>query len=476
VTALRSCCFFVGLAAGVVLSACYPPIGSSRTPPRVAGGPGQPASVIVVSVAGLGPAPYAPSGTRAPLMPTLAELARTGASATSVVTVAPASRYPAHATLVTGERPAGHGIVADQLIGDRGVRSTRYWHASHLRATTVWQLAKDAGLRVAALSWPTTVGAEIDQLIPDLAPTARGETWLSVIASGSTPALLEQARQAGAGADAANQEGATRDAVLVTLACEVVAQPEPPNLLLLHLSQTAPALARYGPDAPQTRTAFRGVDADIDRLLRCVARAGRLPETALVVVGDRGTMPVHTEVFPNAALAAAGLQVPDAATGGIRSWSALVRSNGGSAFVYARSETDALLARRALTEAAQETRAFRIVSAGDMLERAADPEAWFGIEAEPGYTIGNGSAPPLVRASARRGVGGYLTPSKASDAGFVAWGRGVRSEVRIQLMRQTDVGPTVARLLGLELDARDGRPVVGILALPASPTAAADRP
>jgi len=462
------------LALAAALAACYAPIGGSRKAPIEAGGAGPPAHVIVVSIAGLGPGPYTPSGADEPLMPTLAELARTGASATAVGTVAPSSRYPAHATLVTGERPAGHGIVADQQNGDRGVRPTRYWHASLLRAPTVWQRATEAGLRVASLGWPTTVGAEIAQLIPDLAPVARGETWLSVIASASTPALLEQARLAGAGSDAANDEGATRDAVLVTLACDLFAQAPAPNLLLLHLSQTAPALARYGPDSAQTRTAFRGADADLDRLLRCVARAGRLSQTAVLVAGDRATLPVHSEVFPNAALAAAGLQVPDGSSGAIRSWSALARSNGGSAFVYARSEEDAILARQALAEAAEQTRAFRIVSAGTMLEYAADPEAWFGIEALPGYTIGNASDPPLVRASARRGVGGYLTPSSEIGAGFVAWGRGIRPEVRIQQMRQEDVAPTLAMLLGIELAARDGRPVVGMLAVDGPAAAATD--
>ena len=54
------------------------------------------------------------------------------------------------------------------------------------------------------------------------------------------------------------------------------------------------------------------------------------------------------------------------------------------------------------------------------------------------------------------------------DVGFVAWGRGLRERVQIPEMRQTDVAPTVAYLLGLALDtgAEGGRPLVGLLNLP----------
>ena len=93
------------------------------TLPRTAGRVGFPEHVLFVSVAGLTPGGYRDDGVRPPVMPTLAALARAGAAADAVTTVAPAARYPAHATLVTGQLPAAHGIVADRLTGDRGVRA-----------------------------------------------------------------------------------------------------------------------------------------------------------------------------------------------------------------------------------------------------------------------------------------------------------------------------------------------------------------
>ena len=430
--------------------------------PHITGGPARPAHVLLVSVAGLTPDRYLGVDGRTPDMPTVATLGRSGVLAEAMTPVTPATKYPAHASLVTGERPAKHGVTADLLLGDHGVRATRYWHASHLRVPTLWQLATDADLLVASLGWPSTVGASIDLLLPDLVPTRRGETWLGVLADAATPSVIEMAKRHGGNAVEANYPGINRDNTLTGVACEIVARPNPPALLLLHLSQTEAALAATGPSSDGARAAFARADAGIARVLSCMNRAGILAQSAVVVVGDHGVMPVHTRVSLNSQLAEKGLLVPAKGAGeGLARWDAVARSNGGSAFVYAHKERLALLARRAFEEQAERTRAFHVVTSAEMIRLGADPDAWFGVEALPGFAFVDGVSAPFLYPAARRSVGGYVAGYREMDAGFVAWGRGIRSGVRVPTLRQTDVAPTVARLMGLELGDVDGRPLIG---------------
>lgn len=429
--------------------------------------PRRPAQLVIVSVAGLAPDRYRGRAGGSPDMPRLAARAAEGVAADAMHSVAPAARYPAHATLLSGRRPAAHGIVADRRLGERGVRATPYWHASQLKSPVLWQLAAEGGLRVAALGWPSTVGASIALNLSDLEPTRRGESWLGVLAEGTSPALVELARRAGGESPAAQTIGPARDAVLVGVACRLLAAPKPPELLLLQLGQTAPVLAAAGAEADSTRAAFRSVDAQIDRLVACAESAGRLPGLAFVVVGDHGSLDVHTLVAPNAVLAEAGLLTRQSRSAGVSSWSAIVRSNGGSAFVYAAARDDALLARRALDEIAVRTGAFRVVSAEEMLSLGADPDAWFGLEAAPGYLFSDAAQGPLLAPARERAGWGYLPDQPAMDAGFVAWGAGLRRGVRVPEMRQTDVAPTLAPLLGLRLEGSEGRVLVGLLRLPA---------
>ena len=465
----RRCFRPAGMLAAAAL-ACVGP-GGAPAPrieiPVLAGPAARPGHVVLVSLAGLGSDRYRGDAAGAPSMPALAALASAGVAADAVEGVTPASVYPAHATLVTGEFPAGHGITADRLLGPQGVRSLHYSHATRLRAPTLWQRTTEAGHPVAALAWPTTVGAEIAMRLPDLEPVRGGDTWLGVLADAASPELLALARASGGEAPAANAPGSARDGVLVGVACSLLESPQPPALLLLRLSQTEPPLLLHGPGSPEAEAAFAHADDEIARLFACLRRGPARDSAALLVVGDRGFAPVYGVLAPNTALGRAGLLTPvPGVDSGVTQWSAIARSNGGSAFVYAQKERDAVLARRMLEKEAARLGSFRVVAADELLRGGADPEAWFGLEAEPGFRFDDAVQGPFLLPAALRGDGGYLPSRAEMDTGFVAWGRGLRTRVRIPRMKQPDVAPTAARLLGIDLGEVSGKPLIGALDLP----------
>lgn len=420
--------------------------------------PGVPDRVLLISVARL---------TAWALwdMPTLTELATAGALAEELTSVAPATAYPVHATLVTGATPASHGVVADHRLGDRGVRSTRYAHASYLKQDTLWQRAIEAGQLVASLDWPSTLGSSIPLLLPDASRPPRGGSGMEALAD-AAPKLRDLMLRNGGNRDAAHRPGPERDAMLTAVACGLLTGEAPPQLLLMRLGQSGPAIEQHGSRSSEATIAFSAIDRQLATLLGCLDAKGLLESAAIVVVGDHGTAPVHTEVAPNAVLAREGLLQPFGA--GVEHWSAITRSNGGTAFLYARDERAALLARVALENAGHETGAYRVVPATEMIRAQADAGAWFGLEAEPGFAFLDTTQEPLLVASRRRAAGGYLPQTTAMDAVLVAWGRGVRQGIKIPEMRQTDVAPTLARLIGLRLEGATGRVLVGVLSLGAT--------
>ncbi|MEE8580347.1 MAG: alkaline phosphatase family protein [Myxococcota bacterium] len=440
-----------------------------------------PERVLLVSVGGLRAAHYRSDVGVSALMPTVAALARAGVSADAVIPVTPAASYPAHATLVTGQRPDRHGVVGNRLLGEHGLRPARYLHASRIQGGSLWQAAHEVGLSVVALGWPSTLGAPIGLLLPELAPLSGSQSWLGLLRDTTTPWLLEQlsGQPLAAAWFSRWPTPAERDAALVDLACSIASREGSPRLWLLHLIQASEGMQRYGPESQQARAALSRTDREIQRLIECLAAAGLLDSSALVLVGDHAVAPVHTRVDPNVALLRAGLLVGDPkAETGIESWSAIVQSNGASAFVYARSESAAVEARRVLSEEASRTRAFRVVSAAELQALRGDPQAWFGLEAEPGFGFGDAVTPPALRAATLRGLGGHLSSREGSEVGLVAWGRGLRRAVHIPRMHQVDVAPTVAVLLGLGLrfEQIDGRPFVGALDVPIGQGAAAGAP
>ena len=126
----------------------------------------------------------------------------------------------------------------------------------------------------------------------------------------------------------------------------------------------------------------------------------------------------------------------------------------------------AIRARNLLAAEAARTGAFEVVPAADLAGAGADPQAWFGLAAMPGFVIGNGLVKPALRPAERRASEGAFPfrDIESSSVGLVAWGRGIRTQVRVPSLELTDVAPTVAALLGLRLDETlDGEPLVGIL-------------
>ncbi|MCP3986793.1 MAG: alkaline phosphatase family protein [bacterium] len=413
---------------------------------------GVPSVLVLASVAGLTPELHIEGGP----MPVLTALAEAGVAAQRVEVVMPESAYPVHATWVSGRRPRDHGIVGDRLIGERGLRRSRPWHASHARTRTLWDGLEG---KVLALDWPSTQGASVAAVLPDVQPTRRGETWLSAIADSTTPWLLALAKSA---LPAVAVAGPERDRFLVEAACAALTSSQRPRLLLVRLRGPERPLIEQGPGAADA--AFAEADEALGRLLGCLAAGPGLADSALVVVGDRVMRPVHTAVRPNRALAHAGLS-SDAA------WQALARSNGGSAFVYAKNPEAALQARTVLAKEASATGAFRVVSAEEMIAHSADPEAWFGLEASPGFVFLDSMRGPLVAPSPLRAAAGYFAPAATSPA-FVAWGRGIRGGIVAPSLHQLDVAPTLSQLLETELPDAEGRSLIGLLRIPGSVAAA----
>ena len=403
-------------------------------------------------------------------MPALAALAEAGVAADAVEGVTPASVYPAHATLVTGELPAEHGITADHMLGTAG------------RALAAL-LARDAPARGHALAagqrgGPSGRGAGLayhggrrDRAAAarSRAGSRRRDTWLGVLADAASPELLALARARGGEAPAANAPGAAarrRAGGRRLLAARI--GPSRPRCCCCasrRPSRRCSCTAR----APPRRT--RPSRRRIARSRVCSAACGAAllgDSAALFVVGDHGFAPVYAVLAPNTALAKAGLLTPvPGVAEGVTRWSAIARSNGGSAFVYAAGG-----ARRGARaqDARKGSGAARRVPRGRRRRAAARrrrPRGLVRARGRAGLRVRRCRAGALsaARRDSRRPAAICLRATRwirASSPGGAACARACGSRA----CKQIDVAPTAARLLGIDLGEVSGRPLLGALDLP----------
>lgn len=68
-----------------------------------------------------------------------------------VYSVYPSLTYPAHASIVTGKYPKNHGIVNNTLLQPNRKSPDWYWDRQYIKGDTIYDLAIDRGMTVAAL-------------------------------------------------------------------------------------------------------------------------------------------------------------------------------------------------------------------------------------------------------------------------------------------------------------------------------------
>lgn len=423
--------------------------------------------VIVISIDGLLPEFYLP-GTNSSANTTLATLRDEGSYARAMLPVYPSVTYASHASLATAVTPSKHGITANNVLDTRTGNGRGLWYASDLKARPIWDSAKQAGMTVGAVSWPTTAGAKsIDWNLPEFWTSAYGKES-ALIRKYESGGVVEMMKQAGRQLENVRLDiMVARDSFMAATAVKIIRQKKP-NLLLVHLTDLDHTEHVAGRNSPTLKGVMERIDGHICEIIGATRAAGIYDETTFIILGDHGSSEVQLSLAPNTLLAKEGLI--QARDGQVESWDAIVQNTGGSAAVYLRDDRDAAMLRRVykLLENHRFDAAgkplYRLVDRATLARLGGPADAAFYLEGEPGVmfsgSIGSGN---WSRRASLRGNHGYLPTKPDMFTGFIAFGRGIRKGVVMDTIRVTDVSPTIAALLGFPFESTQSRVLREIL-------------
>ncbi|MGE0706042.1 MAG: alkaline phosphatase family protein, partial [Vicinamibacterales bacterium] len=390
-------------------------------------------------------------------LPTLRRLAREGVHARGVVGVVPSITYPSHTTLITGVTPDVHGIYGNRLFDPEGRAAGSYWDARDIRVPTLPLAVRSRGVSVGSVSWPVSVGLDVDVLFPEYFGLPQAKllrTW------------REQSRPSSLLDDVESSRGRTfrfpfTDADRVAIAARVI-QHDRPRFMLVHLFDADSAQHRYGPDSDEATRALVLEDDHLQALLTAVNDAGLRDRMNVVVVSDHGFVNAPRQMQLNAVFKEAGwLTVDD--RGRITSWRVFAQPAGGMAFVMLQDPTDTRLLRDVevrLRDLARDPAngIERVLTREDLTRLGTDPRASFGVFMAPGTYATRGTRSVLATSTARGGHG-YDPELPAMHATFVARGPNVPRRGDIGIIRMTQIAPTIASWYGTALSPRADVPI-----------------
>ncbi len=413
--------------------------------------------VILISIDGLRPDFYRDASWPAP---NLQRMAAEGVSADRVRGVFPSVTYPSHTTMITGAKPARHGIYYNSPFEPGGQTGAWYWHEKDITTTTLWDAAKEAGLISLSFSWPVSVGAPVTFNVPEiwaLEPVDNYYRWLRQYEQ--PEGLIDEIEEHATGQwtdSAFAVESLVRD-LRVALGTAYLFEAFRPNLTTVHLLQTDFAQHEDGRDGPRVRQTLANADVCVGVIWEAVERAKLAERTALIITGDHGFVNINSTLAPNVWLVKAGLRGPGRDRG---DWRATFHTTGASAFLILREPGDTAAldeARRVLAELpASRKRLFRVVETEELRRIGGPADAALGLTPTPGVTITSGVYDNDLSYSSRKGQHGYLPDFDRIHTGFIGYGSGFRPGLKVDMIGLEDIAPMAAHLLGLTMETPDG--------------------
>jgi predicted AlkP superfamily pyrophosphatase or phosphodiesterase len=426
--------------------------------------------VILITIDGL--AGFYLSDPQAPL-PTLRKLAAEGAAAEGMRASNPSITWPNHTTLVTGVQPEKHSVLFNGVLVRPGpgqpVRIDGNRDQSELVAVpTLYDHLHLAGYRTANINWPCTRGSKsLDDNFPDV---------LDQI-SHVTPRLRDELLAAGILEDAKDTtfralSPAARDRIW-TAAAAYVLRTRHPNLLLLHLLLTDTIQHRHGPQSPEAYTAIAKADANLAEVLRSLDEAGIREQTTVIVASDHGFAKLSKLINPNVIFRRAGLMRPGSRT------RVQAVAEGGVAFVYLTDPASFEGDRAKVIELLRDQEGIagifgpnKFAGLGLPDDPVKNPQmADLLLAAKEGYAFEDEifDENVITALTSPSGGHGYLASNPGMNGVMVAWGRGIKRGLKLGIVDNIDVAPTIAALLGQRMPDATGKALRELLVAPTEP-------
>lgn len=428
--------------------------------------------VVMISVDGL--AHYYLDDPKAD-MPVIRRMAMEGARAQKMKVSLPSVTWPNHTTLVTGVEPARHGVLGNNVF-DREKNEVLPLIVDPVldkdeivASPTIYDLAKESGLRTASILWPATRGASsLDWNLPEVSTDELIEKY-------TTPGLLKEFSESGIPPEmnvawrSKPEMGRARDRLFMQMFTHVV-RVHRPNLALLHLVDLDHVEHAHGPQSPEAYSLVKFEDEMIGEIRR-VLEAEFPGKATLIVTSDHGFFPYRQQILPNVLLRQEGLLTEFG--GKISGGQVRALSQGGACFIYILDDKNREALRMDLETklAAMEGVDWAIGPEKYPEYGLADPSknphmADLVLSAKEGYAFSDKAAGDLAvtpLSDEMRGTHGYDADQPKMHATFIAWGAGIKAGTSIGDINNTSVAPTVGALLGIQMPDADGKPLEAIL-------------
>ena len=335
-------------------------------------------------------------------LPNFKNIVQNGMLFRDMKTVFVSNTYPVHTSVATGVPPSEHGIISNMWI-DPAEKGAWCYDSRRIRAKTLWQAAREKGLKTASVLWPVTgFAGGINWNVPEVVIRNGENQVIQNLKAGSFFIQMQAFFRHRRLLNGISQPAL--DTFAVHVMRDIISEKKP-DFMLLHLTSFDTICHEYGKNAAETKTALEYLDKFLGMICAVLEK-----DATVIVFSDHAQCDVHTNIHPNALLEREGFLKQTNYFNEVFKKDVCILSDcryffhyaGGSAFLFAGTECN----RKNSNADSDVERIKKIVLAAEGVERLlSDSEmkesgfsapsslypygALFGVSAKEGYHFGD---------------------------------------------------------------------------------------
>ena len=397
--------------------------------------------------------------------PNFSKLIKNGALIKNVESVYPSLTYPAHATIVTGKYPKNHGVINNTVLDFKNDNPDWYWYRKYIKGDTIFDLAEKSGMKTCSILWPVTARSKITYNMPEIFCTKRYDNQILKSAlAGSKIYQVNMNKRFGYLRQ--GMEEPYLDNFATEVAKKTIRELKP-NLILLHLIDSDSQKHKYGIENKKVIESLKRHDERLGEIIESLKLAGIYEDSTIIALGDHSQINVNNVIKLNSILMKNDLINFNGNK--IKSYKAIAKSCDGSSYIYLKNKND-VETRKKVRDILNELKnkysnvIEEVYNNEEIKNLGADINASFMIEAKRGYYFIDdflGEAIEVIDESSKikhklRASHGYLPSRDNYKTFFIAYGKTIKKGVVLENGKLINHGPTIAKILDIDLRDCDG--------------------
>lgn len=397
--------------------------------------------------------------------PNFSKLIKNGALIKNVESVYPSLTYPAHATIVTGKYPKNHGVINNTVLDFKNDNPDWYWYRKYIKGDTIFDLAEKSGMKTCSILWPVTARSKITYNMPEIFCTKIYDNQILKSAlAGSKIYQVNMNKRFGYLRQ--GMEEPYLDNFATEVAKKTIRELKP-NLILLHLIDSDSQKHKYGIENKEVIESLKRHDERLGEIIESLKLAGIYEDSTIIALGDHSQINVNNVIKLNSILMKNDLINVNGNK--IKSYKAIAKSCDGSSYIYLKNKND-VETRKKVRDILNELKnkysnvIEEVYNNEEIKNLGADINASFMIEAKRGYYFIDdflGEAIEVIDESSKikhklRASHGYLPSRDNYKTFFIAYGKTIKKGVVLEKGKLINHGPTIAKILDIDLRDCDG--------------------